>query len=102
MPMYDYRCPSCGAEFEYTNKVAERKNAPCPECEQTAEMIIVAAPTLDPRMGVDPDFPGMAAKWDKKQRLKATGKMKDHNNHRYNDGQDLERDAHRLRKIYDS
>ena len=35
MPMYNYRCDSCGATFEKLVKISERmcvENSPCPTC----------------------------------------------------------------------
>lgn len=31
MPIYEYRCPSCGADFEKLQKISAPKPA-CPEC----------------------------------------------------------------------
>jgi putative FmdB family regulatory protein len=32
MPIYEYRCPSCGAEFERKMKISD-PNPPCPSCD---------------------------------------------------------------------
>lgn len=32
MPMYDYRCASCGASFEAIVRSSSDSAAPCPEC----------------------------------------------------------------------
>jgi putative FmdB family regulatory protein len=32
MPRYDFRCQSCGAEFEASLPMARRDEAVCPEC----------------------------------------------------------------------
>lgn len=33
MPTYDFRCETCGHEFEMTSSIAEREEkAVCPEC----------------------------------------------------------------------
>lgn len=35
MPVYSYRCPSCGATFDLTRTVAERNVLPwCPQCSR--------------------------------------------------------------------
>lgn len=33
MPVYEYRCPSCGKVFEITRRVDDiPKESPCPDC----------------------------------------------------------------------
>lgn len=46
MPVYTYRCPSCGHQFEEKHGIHEP--APdCPECEyETPERLITSAPTI--------------------------------------------------------
>ncbi len=102
MILYDYRCPNCGGVFEALNSMTKRHCAVCPSCDSISTRFTRTAPTIDPRMGVDPDFPTMAKRWDKKQRLKATGVMKDSNNSRYqSEGSvDIEEGAHKLRRLY--
>jgi putative FmdB family regulatory protein len=35
MPIYEYRCPKCGTEFERLLKHSERDNPqPCPKCDE--------------------------------------------------------------------
>ena len=34
MPLYLYRCPECGKEFEERRKVEERKEVYCPTCTE--------------------------------------------------------------------
>ena len=96
MPMYDYVCEA-GHVFEEINSVNKRHATSC-ECGSAATMHILNAPVIDPRMGVDPDFPTAAAQWDRKQRRKSTGQMKDANQTRFGTHNDVERDAHTLRK----
>ena len=78
MPIYEYGCEACGNVFEKIQKVADRRHARC-ECGQTADQRVTAA-NFDPRMGCDPDFPTFASKWMRKQKDKASGKMRDSNN----------------------
>lgn len=33
MPFYDYRCESCGHEFEQSRPIDKRDEAACPECK---------------------------------------------------------------------
>ena len=32
MPTYEYRCPSCGNEFEKFQRMSDEPVAPCPSC----------------------------------------------------------------------
>jgi putative FmdB family regulatory protein len=36
MPLYEYRCPECGLEFEELRAMAEAGPAACPGCGATA------------------------------------------------------------------
>jgi len=41
MPIYEYRCPGCGHEFEEMRRMSESGGgACCPECGQTAERLV--------------------------------------------------------------
>lgn len=40
MPTYEYRCLSCGHEFELFRKMSEQAHAECPECGSQAERLI--------------------------------------------------------------
>lgn len=101
--LYDYRCTKCGHEFEDERTVEKRHTSKCPECGKKAKKVILRAPDLDPRLGVSPDFPSMARKWERKQRMKAAGKIRDHNNTAYGtDDEQMDRDAFAQRKILDS
>jgi len=33
MPLYDYRCPQCGAEFERLVKFSKADEITCPDCK---------------------------------------------------------------------
>lgn len=37
MPTYEYRCPSCGADFEKFQRMSDQPGAECPECGAAAE-----------------------------------------------------------------
>ena len=46
MPTYDYRCPSCGTDFEKFQKMSDPPVAPCPECGADAERRLSAGAGL--------------------------------------------------------
>lgn len=37
MPMYEYKCARCGAEFEEILRITEKDEVACPECGAPAE-----------------------------------------------------------------
>jgi putative FmdB family regulatory protein len=44
MPIYEYRCASCGYENEYLQKVSDPLRTDCPECgKSTFEKLVSAA-----------------------------------------------------------
>ena len=44
MPIYEYRCASCGYENEYLQKVSDPLRTECPECgKSTFEKLVSAA-----------------------------------------------------------
>jgi len=40
MPIYEYKCKSCGKNFETMQKISEPPIAPCPKCGSTADRMI--------------------------------------------------------------
>lgn len=82
MPIYNYQC-ACGAEHDELKRLDDRAEDPCPVCGATAKLTIVPVHLDYMRCGVDSGFPTAAAKWDKMQRNKASGKQWDSNNDRY-------------------
>lgn len=101
MAMYDYKCSKCEHRFEELRKLAERKETACPKCQSPAHQVITGVPMLDPRLGTDPAFASLSRKWERTQRRKATGQMRDSNNASYGGSEDVERDAYNLRKLYE-
>lgn len=67
--LFDFRCKSCGLKFEDMVK-PDVFEAPCPDCG-TAGVRLISCPRLDPRMGLDPDFPTAYDNWAKRQTIKA-------------------------------
>jgi len=43
MPIYEYRCASCGSEHEVLQKLSEPPLAVCPSCQQSALTKLVSA-----------------------------------------------------------
>src|SRR5207244_168748 len=43
MPIYEYRCNSCGCEKEYLQKVSDAPMKTCPECGQDALTKLISA-----------------------------------------------------------
>ena len=39
MPLYDYRCPACGAFEAQTSMAAREQRRPCPHCAQASPRI---------------------------------------------------------------
>lgn len=37
MPTYEYRCPSCGHEFEKVQKITSKARPNCPKCGKRAQ-----------------------------------------------------------------
>ena len=67
--LYDWKCQH-GHKFEQMAKMYVRETD-CPHCGASAKRLI-STPRLDPRMGLDPDFPGAYDKWAKTRRQRAT------------------------------
>ena len=83
MPVYSYDCPECGDSHDELKRVEDRTTDPCPTCGGTAKLAIQAVHLDYLRSGVDTGFPTLAAKWDRLQRNKGSGKQWDSNNDRY-------------------
>ncbi|PWV60571.1 FmdB family zinc ribbon protein [Plasticicumulans acidivorans] len=43
MPIYEYRCDSCGHEFEAMQKMADAPLSECPECHQPQLKKLISA-----------------------------------------------------------
>ncbi len=43
MPIYEYRCASCGFQSEYLQKVSDPPHTACPQCGQSAFKKLVTA-----------------------------------------------------------
>lgn len=43
MARYDYRCPSCGVQFEVEHPMSERPVVTCPDCGAKAEQVFGAS-----------------------------------------------------------
>lgn len=82
MPTYSYECAK-GHVHEEFKKVSERHENRCPQCGETAKIVVTTAAHLDWNMGVDPGFPTAYERWGRIQAQKNRGKIWDSNNERY-------------------
>ncbi|MDA8383310.1 MAG: zinc ribbon domain-containing protein [Betaproteobacteria bacterium] len=64
MPIYEYRCSSCGFQKEYIQKMADAPLTSCPECgrESFAKMLSAAGFQLKGSGWYQTDFKGGAKK----------------------------------------
>ena len=46
MPIYEYRCDSCGHEFDVLQKLSDERLKDCPACEAAALRRLVSAPSF--------------------------------------------------------
>ena len=46
MPRYDYRCTSCGDEFELTQSFSEAGKGACPVCSGAGQRVFHAVPVI--------------------------------------------------------
>jgi putative FmdB family regulatory protein len=75
MPIYEYRCESCGHELEKMQKLADAPLTECPACGQPALKKLISAAGFRLKGGgwYETDF----KKGDKKKNLHETGEKKD-------------------------
>jgi putative FmdB family regulatory protein len=67
--LYDFRCTACGLKFDDMVK-SDVFETPCISCGSQSKRL-VSCPRLDPRMGLDPDFPTAYDAWAKSKTIKA-------------------------------
>lgn len=46
MPIYDYACESCGAEFEVLHPIDGKPGVPCPKCDSERMHKLISAPAI--------------------------------------------------------
>ena len=46
MPIYEYKCQSCGHYFEVLQRISEEPLSACPECKKSALKKLVSAPNF--------------------------------------------------------
>lgn len=90
MPLYKYECPT-GHTHDELKRVDDRATDECPVCGVTAKLVITPVHLDYLNCGVDLGLPTAAAKWDKMQRNKGSGKQWDSNNSRYGGETDRKR-----------
>ena len=69
MPIYEYRCNTCGFQKEYLQKLNDAPLTTCPECggESFGKMLTAAGFQLKGSGWYATDFKGCAAKAEPKQ-----------------------------------
>lgn len=77
--IFDFRCTTCDHRFEQMVK-PDVHDFPCEKCGSQSKRLI-SAPRIDPRLGINPDFPGAYGKWEKTQRQKRQIEKKYYDNH---------------------
>ncbi len=60
MPIYEYRCESCGHELEALQKMSDPALTDCPECKQASLKKVLSAPGFRLKGGgwYETDFKG--------------------------------------------
>lgn len=89
--LFDFRCNECLHVFDDMVK-PDVKETLCSRCPGTATRMI-SAPRLDPKMGLDPDFPKSYGQWEKRKKNHRAVEKKHFENHGtdYSSGGDVKR-----------
>lgn len=75
MPLYDFKCRTCGHKQEEFRAIEEREEpSNCNKCGE--ETTPVVSPTRTMLDGTDPSFPGEWMKWERKHRQKLAQEIK--------------------------
>jgi len=79
MPIYEYRCSSCGFQKEYLQKIADPVLTVCPECRRGtfSKMLTAAGFQLKGSGWYATDFKNSGSKADAKSGDKADAKKSD-------------------------
>jgi putative FmdB family regulatory protein len=51
MPFYDYKCSSCGQQFEVLQKLGDPAPSGCPSCGQDRLTKVISAPAIQSSTG---------------------------------------------------
>ncbi|TFH24213.1 hypothetical protein E4G67_02260 [Candidatus Bathyarchaeota archaeon] len=81
--LFEFRCKDGHITDHFVDTAI--KEVDCPQCSKSANKL-VSPPHFPLSQGVDTDMPTAAARWDKIQYAKNTGKMADSNNDSYGGG----------------
>ena len=67
--LFDFECqnPDCSHTFEELVKYEEQGSVLCPLCNHSTKRLIGAA-NIDPKLGIDPNYPTMYDKWARTRR----------------------------------
>lgn len=90
MPIYEYRCQSCGHELEKLQKISDPPLVDCPECGESALNKLISAAGFRLKGGgwYETDF-----KKDNKRNLAGDGKKDGKSDDKKNAGSDSKSDA---------
>ena len=74
MPIYEYRCGTCGFQKEFLQKLSDAPLTTCPECgkESFSKMLTAAGFQLKGSGWYATDFKGCTAKTESKQESNST------------------------------
>jgi putative FmdB family regulatory protein len=74
MPIYEYRCGTCGFQKEFLQKLSDAQLKTCPECgkESFSKMLTAAGFQLKGSGWYATDFKGCTAKTESKQESNST------------------------------
>lgn len=81
MPMYSYKCQSCGSRFDELVRMDDRHTCTCNKCRETAQQVITPVHFDAMSMGTDPSMPTFADKFERQmlqQKRKEEKAYKEH------------------------
>ena len=98
MPIYEYKCQSCGHYLEILQRISEEPLSVCPECKKNTLKKLVSAPNfrLKGEGWYETDF-----KKDNQKNLAGNKEEKKSSKDKKSDEKDLKKDANKKKKSED-
>jgi putative FmdB family regulatory protein len=98
MPIYEYKCQSCGHYFEVLQRISEEPLSACPECKKNTLKKLVSAPNfrLKGQGWYETDF-----KKDNQKNLAGDKEEKKSSKDKKSDEKDPKKDANKKKKSED-